>query len=370
VAAFLALLGTGLLADKPPRRFLVIYELHSSLVANIEIASGIEDKLAEALPAEREVYSVYLDSARFPGNPTSAHFLNLLKDSFSRMIFDAVLAVGPAALSFALEHRDNLAPGVPILFTGIAGEEINEADLPPNVGGVYRAYDMAKLVEFAMKLRPDARRIVVMSGSAGFDRRLVERARRALGTQFANLPVFHISDLPLAGYVEAARGYDSNTILIILTILRDATGQAMLPNDAAREIASVSGAPTFGFHSTFLQAGVTGGHVTTFPDIGRLLANEALAAIEGEGRRRLQIAEAPAHRCRELATTRPFWHREEPRSAGHGAPLLYCPRLAAIPTRDCAGDHGSPAPGSNHRSLSRSDAMAEARGRGAQGGAT
>jgi signal transduction histidine kinase len=106
--------------------------------------------------------------------------------------------------------------------------------------------------------------------------------------------VSHISDLPLAGYVEAARGYDRNTILLILTILRDATGRAMIPRDAAREIAAASGAPSYGFHSTFLEVGVTGGHVTTFSNIGKTLADGALAAIEGEGRTRLPIAEAPA----------------------------------------------------------------------------
>lgn len=294
VAAFLAVHGGALHAKTSPRRFLVIYEFHSSLVANIEIARGIEKKLSEALPAEREIYSIYLDSARFPSSPSSEHFLGLMEENFSDMSFDAILAVGPAALTFALEHRRHLAPDAPIVFTGIAGDKINEADLPPDVGGLFRAYDMVQLVEFAMELQPEARQIVVMSGTAGFDRNLAERARGALGTEFAGLPVSHISDLPLADYVEAAHGYDSDTILLVLTILRDATGRAMLPSDAAGAIAAASGAPTYGFHSTFLQAGVTGGHVTTFPDIGRLLADQALAAIEGGGRTRLPVAEAPA----------------------------------------------------------------------------
>ena len=292
--ALLAFPGAGPQADVSPRRFLVIYEHHSSLIANIEIAQGIEERLAEALPTEREIYSVYLDSARFPENPTSEHFLGQLEDNLADMTFDAVLAVGPAALTFALEHREDVAPGAPILFTGIAGEKINKADLPSDVGGVFRAYDMAEVVEFAMKLQPDARQIVVMSGAADFDRNLAERARNALGTEFSGLPVSHVSDLPLAGYVEAARGYDRDTILLILTILRDDTGRAMLPSDAAGAIAAVSSAPTYGFHSTFLQAGVTGGHVTTFPEIGRILADEALSAIEDGGRSRLPITEAPA----------------------------------------------------------------------------
>jgi signal transduction histidine kinase len=294
VASVLPLLGTVLHADTPARQFLVIYEHHSSLIANIEISRGIEDRLAEALPTEREVYSVYLDSARFPSNPSSAHFLGQLEDNFSGVSFDAVLAVGPAALTFSLENRGDLAPGAPILFTGIAEQGISEAALPPDVGGVYRAYDMARLVEFAMELQPEASRIVVMAGTAGFDRDLAERARNALGSRFAGLPVSHVSGLSLAEYVEEAQGYDRNAILLLLTFLRDGTGRTMLPSDAARAIAAASGAPTYGFHSTYLEAGVTAGHVTTFPEIGGILADMALGAIEGGGGARLPIAEAPA----------------------------------------------------------------------------
>ncbi|MEY8837608.1 histidine kinase dimerization/phospho-acceptor domain-containing protein, partial [Cribrihabitans sp. XS_ASV171] len=72
-------------------------------------------------------------------------------------------------------------------------------------------------------------------------------------------------------------------------------GRAMLPSDAAGAIAAASGAPSYGFYSTFMEAGVTGGHVTTFPEIGRLLADEALAAIEGEGTTRLPIGKAPGN---------------------------------------------------------------------------
>ncbi|MBK0398475.1 hypothetical protein H0I76_04685 [Limibaculum sp. M0105] len=280
-------------ADTTTLRFLVIYEHHSSLIANIEIAGGIEQRLAEALPTEREIYSVYLDNARFPKNPKSARFMGMLEENFSSMTFDVVMAVGPAALSFALEHQDSLAPGAPILFTTVAWDPMIKADLPPHVGGLFRAYDMANLMEFAMKLQPEARQIVVMSGSAEFDRNLASWARKTLGSQFAGLPVSFVSDLPLAGYVEAARGYDRNTILLILTILRDATGRKMLPSDAAGAIAASSGAPTYGFYSTFLRSGVMGGHITTFADIGWILADRALSAISDGGSGKLPITEAP-----------------------------------------------------------------------------
>ncbi len=296
-AVLMALLADAaqvLHADTSPRRFLVIYEYDTSLIANIEIAQGIEEKLSEALPTEREIYSVYLDTARFPGNPTSQHFLRLLKDNFAGMTFDAVLAIGRGALSFALERRAELAPGAPILFNAIAGEGIDEADLPPDVGGILQNYDIARAVEFAMELQPAARQVVVMSGSAGFDRNMEQRAQKALGTVFAGLPVSYVSGLPLAGFVAAARGYGRDTILLLLTILQDSSGQTIIPRDAAKAIAATSGAPTYGFYSTYLQAGITAGQVTSYRDVGRILASEARSSTKNGSDSRLPIVDAPA----------------------------------------------------------------------------
>ena len=127
LTTLLAFSVAGVHADTSPRRFLVIYEHHSSLIANIEIAQGIEERLSEAVPTEREIYSVYLDGARFPGNPQSEHFLGLLEKNFAGMTFDAVLAIGPAALTFALEHRDDLAPEAPI---GSCQTDSNQSQFP------------------------------------------------------------------------------------------------------------------------------------------------------------------------------------------------------------------------------------------------
>lgn len=294
LTACLVFAAGELRAETAVRRFLVIYDHHSSLIANIEVAQGIEERLAEALPTAREIYSVYLDSNRFPQNQKSPTFLALLKENYATIHFDAILAIGPPALSFALENRASLAPGAPILFNAIAGDAINVADLPPDVGGVLRTYNMAEEIEFARKLQPEARRIVVMSGSGGFDRNMAQRTRETLGTTFAGLPVTYLSDLPLAEYVAAARGYDRDTILLILTFLRDATGQTMIPRDAAGAIAAASGAPAYGFYRTYLESGVLGGHVTTYQGVGRILADEALSAIAGGDGTRLPIIEAPA----------------------------------------------------------------------------
>ena len=294
LTALLSVAPQGLFAETAPRRFLVIYEHDSSLIANAEVAAGIEERLAEALPTDREIYSIYLDSARFPRNLTSPHLLGLIRDNFAGMTFDAVLAVGPVSLTFALEHRAELAPDAPILFNAVAGDAANEVDLPPDVGGVLRTYDMGNAIDFAMELQPGARRIVVMSGTAGFDRDMMGRAKAALGDEFAGLTVSYVSDLPLDGYVAAARGYDRDTILLLLTFLRDSTGRSMVPRDAAAAIAATSGAPTYGFYRTYLQGGVMAGHVTTYEDVGRILASEALAAIGNRSGHKLPVVEAPA----------------------------------------------------------------------------
>ncbi|MCB1546945.1 MAG: histidine kinase [Hyphomicrobiaceae bacterium] len=294
MAALLALASTDLYADTAARRFLVIYEDSSTLPANVGIAEGIASRFAEVPLTEREIHNVYLDTLRFPEMARSEALLRVLETKFLDSEIDVVMAVGGAALSFALDHRAELAPNAPIIFGGIDRDTLGNWTREPSVGGVLQFLDAGKTLEFAKTLQPDARQIVVMSGSAKFDRDWAASVRHKIGAEFLETPVTYVSDLSLEGFIETARNLDPDTIVLILTILIDSQGRQFIPREAAAEIAKSSSAPTYGMFNTFVEAGALGGRVTTFPEIGRALAEQALAAVAEGSAGDLPIVELPA----------------------------------------------------------------------------
>ena len=231
--------GTATAASDAPPRFLVVYAQDSAIVGNIQTAAGIEAVLSRAIP-NREVYSEHLDTARFPD---PAHAERLAEDMIAKyrdrpMV--AVLAAGVSALEFVLKHRAEFAPGAPVIFGLVSPETAQDLHPPPDVRGVVSRFDARGTVDLARRLQPEAKRIVVVTGSSPFDRRWQARARAELSYS-DGIDVDFVSDTGIAGFAEMAAVLDRDTILLILTIYEDAEGHTSIPRDAAAIIAQALG---------------------------------------------------------------------------------------------------------------------------------
>ena len=112
-----------------------------------------------------------------------------------------VVTVGPEALRFILDHRDRIAPAASIVFGDVSERSLDRLSPPDEMKGVVTAYDVRQTIDLAARLQPDANRVVVISGSAGFDRYWQESARQKLGDSYRGLPVEYLSDLTLEGFV-------------------------------------------------------------------------------------------------------------------------------------------------------------------------
>ena len=66
-----------------------------------------------------------------------------------------------------------------------------------------------------------------------------------------------------------------DTVLLILTVFKDANGRNFIPVDAAAAIAAVSSAPAYAVYSTYVGKGFIGGHIDTFESIGVAMAKLA-----------------------------------------------------------------------------------------------
>lgn len=269
--------------DREVRRILVLFEQHSLLPANIQVAAGFERTLSAAMPAGREIYSEYLDLTRYPGTAHARHLVGLLTAKYRDIPLDLLVVAGPGALSFVLEHGKAFAPEIPVVFGGVTATSLERLDPPQQVHGVVSAFDLRRTVELARRLQPDANRIVVVTGEATFDQAWQQRARDELPGHVGAMDLSFVSNLTFDGFLDMARSLDSRTILVVLTVFEDAEGRRFIPADVTAAMALASGAPTYSVYSTAIGRGALGGHVETFDSIGVAMARLALRVLAGEG---------------------------------------------------------------------------------------
>jgi signal transduction histidine kinase len=259
------------------QEYLLLYSGSSTQAANINLTVGIRQVLEAHDAGALNLATEYRDIHRFPGEPAERLFREKLRELYSGKTFEAIFVLGGEVLPLAISLRDELWSDVPIVVGGVSEATLSSIELPSDVRAVVSTFDVAGTIAIARLLQPGASEIVVMSGSAPFDRSWEETARTALGGT-TDIPVTYVSDLSIDGFSSHAANLDPDTILLILTIFQDAGGQAFTPADAAKQITATSAAPAYSVYETFLGDGVVGGQIQTFETIGRRMAEIAISA--------------------------------------------------------------------------------------------
>jgi PAS domain S-box-containing protein len=293
-------------ADNSPRRVLILHPFNYTFPATSAVSDAIRKRLLERLPQGLEIEADFLDLAR---NPDPAHALrmaNFLREKYAGMNFDAVVALGPPAMRFMLDHRDVLGPDVPIVFSDVTRATFEAMNLPPGVIGVISEYSPERTLELAQRLQPRAGRLVVIGGTDSLDRRWLATARKVIEARNPKLETVYWSDLSYDALLTDVARLPDDTIVLLLTFFADSQGQRLIPRNVASAVATASAAPVYGFFETYLGTGIVGGYIDTNHSIGTAAADVVLQILSGtqEGRLPPRVDVKPAFRVDARAMER------------------------------------------------------------------
>ena len=226
---------------------------------------------------------------------------------------DLILARAPGGLDFALRHRDELWPGVPIVFYNVTADSLNTGERPPNSTGLLIDIDPAGTIELARRMHPDARHLYLVGGTADYDRGWKRRIEAILKRSPGAIPVTWLDDLPLPGILDKVSTLAPGSIVLFTSMIRDAQG---LPQDnlkVAGLVAGAANAPVYGFLDQYLGQGIVGGAIADFAGQGITAARLALRILNGESAAATPIQPSPPARCVVDARAMERWQIDEDR---------------------------------------------------------
>jgi PAS domain S-box-containing protein len=223
-----------------------------------------------------------LDTLNFDAAEIEKEFLSMFHKKYRDRPIDLFVAVGIYALRLAQRYRENLIPGVPILFYDVAEDAIEGYPILPGVTGVLLKFDVAGTLDLAVRLQPQARRIVVIGGQAAYDRNWFRRAREALAPYENKLEVLYWNNYAAPEMLENVKRLEPDTIVLFLSMVRDAAGQHFLLRNIVKQVAEVSRAPVYAVIDTAFGQGIVGGVMPSFPAHGRLAGELAARLLTGE----------------------------------------------------------------------------------------
>lgn len=197
--------------------------------------------------------------------------------------YDAVILGDDAALQFALEYREDLFPGIPLIFEGVNDEELaKQAVEDPLITGILEKLSVEKNIELALSIYPEATRVVGI-----FDDSITGEAERknfyAHAELFPELEFSEIntSKLTTAELKNELSNIEEGTILIYVVMTEDASGKQYTNKESIELIAKFASVPALRMVEGGIGWGVLGGNIVSMEQSGQKAAELAMSIIQG-----------------------------------------------------------------------------------------
>lgn len=229
-----------------------------------------------------DVRSEYVDTSRRRDAEFMRTHVSLLRQKYAGRKIDLVIAGLSSGLDFALDNREDLFPGVPIVFVAVDEREARTRRIPPDVIGVPIHMDLEGTLTVALRLHPETRRVFVIAGSAPFDIEWSEVARRTFRTHESRVEFTYLIGLPMDELLRRVADLPAQSIIYYLNIHRDGAAEPLIPAEALQRLAAKANVPIYGHADTYVGNGIVGGHVFSFEIEGQNAARLGLRILAGE----------------------------------------------------------------------------------------
>lgn len=276
-----------------PFRVLILRNTSQYVPAAILQDRGMREAFSAPGTRNVELFVETMDTMWFDRSEIEPEFLSLFRKKYGSRKIDLLISAGADALDVAQRLRGVLLRGLPIVFYNVAEDALRGRAIPPDIAGVVLRFDLPGTLGLAMRLQPNARRIVVVSGTSPYDRNWLRRAREALRSYEGRLEVSYWSGQPLQQLLENLRKLSADEMVLYLAFSDDGAGHTYSPADVAKRIAGASAAPVYGVLETYLGQGIVGGAFPSFESHGKLAGQVALRVLAGEKPENIAVQPSP-----------------------------------------------------------------------------
>jgi PAS domain S-box-containing protein len=272
------------LAADTAKKVFVLESFNRGYVWTDNMLRGIDDGFAAA-GFTIESYVFYMDLKRVAPSPEYfARLRDLISLGYGHIKFDAVMACDNDALDFLRRYRDELFPGLPLVFVSVNDWDPAMLDGRTDLTGTSENTDYAGTIELALRLRPDTRTLVVVSdgtttGKAHFS--AVEKVRPVFASrlEFRYLSLADFTHAELAAELAALA---PRSAVLLLHHFMDKDGVSVPVAESAAALARACPAPIFVLTDIRIGLGAVGGHVVSGYVHGRTAADMAVRILGGE----------------------------------------------------------------------------------------
>lgn len=282
VAAGVFLLSSTALAASF-KHILIINSYHRGYPFSDAELEGVDHALSLSEFAI-ETHTEYMDAKRYLDEPAFRLFFEVLQHKYRTLRPDVIIALDNDALNFILKSRDELFPGVPVVFAGI--NDFKESTLAGQTGitGVVEGADYKGTVESARSLFPQLKNIILLTDgtTTGIAHKDAARAALAPLSDVMSFEELSLSDMSMEDLLARLKTLPQDTAILLLSHFVDKTGHVFSANESETLITGASPVPVFVVTDFRVGFGAIGGKVISSSLQGENAGKYALRVLRGE----------------------------------------------------------------------------------------
>jgi signal transduction histidine kinase len=276
-------------ADPVTRTVLILDQSTPGLAAYVRLSGALRSTINADTSHATTIYAEHLDLSLFRGPAYERTLTNYLRDKYSDTPVGIIVAVGAAALEFALKLRTNQWTSVPIVFCAVDARTIQRQTLPPNVTGHAIRLSLKSYVDVARALIPDLAQIVLV-GDPLERQTFRQEFAVELPSLASTVTLVNLLGLPLADVTHRVASLPADSAIIFTTLTADGAGAVHTPIRALEAVAESANRPILVDVETYLGHGATGGFVVLPEIIGKHAGELALRLLNGDNASHIPIA--------------------------------------------------------------------------------
>ena len=185
------------------------------------------------------------------------------------------------AFTFASKYRDELFPGVPLVFCGV--NDLEESELEQgNLTGVVEQFDLVQTLDVALRMHPDKRHMVVVGDESTAGMAIKRQIEAVVPLYKERLTVVYWTKLSLPAVLERVEGLPSDTFLFFIPYYQTVDGRFYTAEEVMQAIYNHSKVPIYTAWGFLLGHGAVGGRLLSGFVHGQTAAFQTLEILGGK----------------------------------------------------------------------------------------
>ena len=261
-----------------PKRVLLVLQNEDYSPVTLEFERGILDRLRSTLGQSTVFFGEQLEATRLPESQEQS--ISWVRTRYTGRAIDVVVFIGSVPI--------DILPGVPTVYAGHTS-----FNLPANNTGkdgkvaVWFKIDVSKTISAARLLQPQAKKILVITGSGYGDKILLEEVRDQL--KASDLPVEYLGDATVEDLIQRVSHLPRDTIVLPVSYTRGPTGNIYYTRDVVASLSQLSNAPVYAMADTTMGSGAVGGYVVDFEKMGTVVADIVVETLAGKAAPQISV---------------------------------------------------------------------------------